>query len=107
MGSNRRSENVDVTLRGKTAIVTGAASGIGLATVLKYLEADAAGVVAVDVAAELPDPLARHPEYGGRLRYVRGDVGVERTAVEFTQAAVDAWGRIDVLVNNAGVSVVK
>jgi dihydroanticapsin dehydrogenase len=98
---------VEVTLRGKTAIVTGAASGIGLATVLKYLEADAAGVVAVDVAAELPEPLARHAARGARLRYVRGDVGVEQTAVEFTRAALDAWGRIDVLVNNAGISVVK
>jgi NAD(P)-dependent dehydrogenase (short-subunit alcohol dehydrogenase family) len=98
---------VEVTLRGKTAIVTGAASGIGLATVLKYLEADAAGVVAVDVAPELPEPLARHAAGGDRLRYVRGDVGVEQTAVEFTRAALDAWGRIDVLVNNAGISVVK
>jgi NAD(P)-dependent dehydrogenase (short-subunit alcohol dehydrogenase family) len=98
---------VEVTLRGKTAIVTGAASGIGLATVLKYLEADAAGVVAVDVAAELPERLARDAAGGGRLRYVRGDVGVEQTAVEFTRAAVDAFGRVDVLVNNAGVSVVK
>ena len=98
---------MEVTLRGKTAIVTGAASGIGLATVLRYLEAHVAGVVAVDVAVELPEPLARHPESGGRLRYVRGDVGVERTAAEFTQVAVQTWGRIDVLVNNAGVSVVK
>lgn len=98
---------MDVTLKGKTAIVTGAASGIGLATVLKYLEADAAGVVAVDVAADLPEPLARRAAAGERLRYVRGDVGVERTAAEFTRVAVDAWGRIDVLVNNAGISVVK
>src|SRR3954454_3232765 len=105
MGSNRRSENVDVTLRGKTAIVTGAASGIGLATVLKYLEADAAGVVAVDVAAGLAEPLARHAAEGGRLRYVRGDAGLERTAVEFTRIAVEAWGRVDILVNNAGISV--
>ena len=98
---------MEVTLRGKTAIVTGAASGIGLATVLKYLEAGATGVVAVDVAAELPETLARHPDHGGRLRYVRGDVGVERTAAEFARVAVEAWGRIDVLVNNAGISVVR
>ena len=98
---------MDVTLRGKIAIVTGAASGIGLATVLKFLDADAAGVVAVDIAPALPAQLALHPSASERLRYVRGDVGVEPTAVEFTRVAVDTWGRVDVLVNNAGISVVK
>ena len=94
-----------VTLSGKTAVVTGAASGIGLATVLQYLESDAAGVVAVDVAAE-PPQFERH-RTEGRLRYVRGDVSVEETARAFTAAAMQSTGRIDVLVNNAGVSVVK
>ncbi len=97
---------MQITLAGKAAIVTGAASGIGLATVLKYLEAGVDGVVAVDVAPEPPQPLLRHAE-AGRLRYVRGDVGVEQTAVEFSRAAVDSFGRLDVLVNNAGISVVK
>jgi NAD(P)-dependent dehydrogenase (short-subunit alcohol dehydrogenase family) len=87
---------VNVTLAGKTAIITGAASGIGLATVQSYLESDAAGVVAVDLAADPPSPL-RH----NRVRYVGGDVGVEATAVEFTRVALEAFGRIDVLVNNA------
>jgi NAD(P)-dependent dehydrogenase (short-subunit alcohol dehydrogenase family) len=96
---------MNVTLNGKAAIVTGAASGIGLATVLEYLEAGAAGVVAVDVSP-VPEPLAGHPA-GSRLRYVRGDVGVEQTAAEFARTAVEAFGRIDILVNNAGVSVVK
>jgi NAD(P)-dependent dehydrogenase (short-subunit alcohol dehydrogenase family) len=96
---------VNVTLSNKSAIVTGAASGIGLAVVLKYLEAEAAGVVAVDVA-EIPETL-RQLEGAGRLKYVRGDVGAEATAEAFTRAALDAFGRIDVLVNNAGVSVVK
>jgi NAD(P)-dependent dehydrogenase (short-subunit alcohol dehydrogenase family) len=96
---------MDVSLVGKVAIVTGAASGIGLATVLNYLEARVAGVVAVDLAA-LPPALAGHVDRG-QVRFVRGDVGDEATAVAFTRVAVDAFGRIDVLVNNAGVSVVK
>lgn len=96
---------MQVTLTGKVAIVTGAASGIGLAVVGKFVEADAAGVIAVDVAPA-PEPL-RMLTAGGRVRYVRGDVGREQTAVDFTRAALDAFGRIDVLVNNAGVSVVK
>ena len=96
---------MNVTLAGKSAIVTGAASGIGLATVLKYLEAGAAGVVAVDIAESPPDPLRR--QIGQRLRYVRGDVTVEQTAIEFTRTAMEASGRIDVMVNNAGISIVK
>jgi NAD(P)-dependent dehydrogenase (short-subunit alcohol dehydrogenase family) len=43
----------------------------------------------------------------GRLRYLRGDVADEATAREFTRLAVESFGRLDVLVNNAGVSVVK
>jgi NAD(P)-dependent dehydrogenase (short-subunit alcohol dehydrogenase family) len=98
---------VNVTLTGKVAIVTGAASGIGLATVLKFLESDAKGVVAVDVAAE-PPAAFRDQIAAGRLKYVRGDVTSDDTARQFTRAALDAFGgRIDILVNNAGVSVVK
>jgi NAD(P)-dependent dehydrogenase (short-subunit alcohol dehydrogenase family) len=43
---------MNVTLAGKTTIVTGAASGIGLAVVRKYLEAGADGVIAVDVVPD-------------------------------------------------------
>src|SRR5579864_3196869 len=96
---------MNVTLTGKSAIVTGAASGIGLAMVLKFLEAGAAGVVAVDIAAEPPDSLRK--QIGKQLRYVRGDVTIEQTAIEFTRTATQAFGRIDVMVNNAGISIVK
>jgi NAD(P)-dependent dehydrogenase (short-subunit alcohol dehydrogenase family) len=98
---------MQISLAGKVAIVTGAASGIGLATVLAFLDAGAEGVVAVDVAEALPADVAGHAR-GGRVRYVRGDVSAEQTAIAFTTAAVEGFGgRIDVLVNNAGVSVVK
>ena len=97
---------MNVSLSGKTAIVTGAASGIGLATVVQFLESGAAGVVAVDLPAQPPERL-RNPAYDDRLRYVSGDVTLEQTARDFTLAATSSFGRIDVLVNNAGVSVVK
>lgn len=93
-------------MAGKVAIITGAASGIGEAAVSAFLEAGAAGIVAVDVAAELPASLGRWRD-SGRLHYVRGDVSVEETAGEFARVALEAFGRIDVMVNNAGISVVK
>jgi dihydroanticapsin dehydrogenase len=97
---------MQVSLTGKIAIVTGAASGIGLATVASYLDAQAGGVVAVDLAPEPPGQL-KNALASGRLVYVGGDVGKGDTAERFTRAALDRFGRIDVLVNNAGISVVK
>src|SRR5689334_8627109 len=80
---NKRAMNV--TLCGKSAIVTGAASGIGLATVLQFLESDIAGVVAVDFA-DAPQPLSERMEKDPkRILFVRGDVGQEETARQYTQ----------------------
>jgi NAD(P)-dependent dehydrogenase (short-subunit alcohol dehydrogenase family) len=97
---------MNITLSGKTAIVTGAASGIGLAIVGKYLDAGITGVVAVDIAEKLPASITARAD-ASRVKYVRGDVGIEKTSEEFTRAAMDSFGRIDVLVNNAGIAVVK
>lgn len=96
---------MNVTLAGKTAVVTGAASGIGLAAVLQFLEAEINGVVAVDLVAEPPKSLQQAA--AGRVRYICGDVSKEETARRFTRTAMDSFGRVDILVNNAGVSVVK
>ena len=78
---------MQIELTGKVAIVTGAASGIGLSTVISYLDSNIMGIVAVDIAPELPPVLTSNPR-ASRLRYVRGDVGVEQTAIEFTQTAM-------------------
>lgn len=94
-----------VSLAGKVAVVTGAASGIGLAIVRQYLESEIQGLVAVDVAEGLPaDLIAAH---GDRLIYIRGDVSLDETAQRMTQAAIEQFGHIDILVNNAGINVVK
>ncbi len=100
---------MDVTLTGKVAVITGAGSGIGRATVLRFLEAGASGVVAVDRSEDLAASLAEvgSVESRSRLEIVRGDVAMEETARAFTRAAIDRFGGLDVLVNNAGVSVVK
>ena len=97
---------MNVGLNGKVAIVTGAASGIGLATVKQFLDSGAAGVVGVDLALQAPAELS-HRLDASELIWVSGDVGVEAPARIATQLAMDRFGRIDILVNNAGTSVVK
>ncbi len=89
-------------LTGKAAIVTGSASGIGEA-VARRLAAAGAGVVINSVrsnetgeriAGELPDAV-----------YVQGDIGDPATAGRLVDAAVERWGRLDGLVNNAAMTV--
>lgn len=97
-----------VSLSEKVAVVTGAASGIGLAITQAFLEAGAASVIAVLRELEMPAELEKYQaRFGRKLQFVHGDVGHEATSKEFTARAVEEFGRLDILVNNAGVSVVK
>lgn len=98
---------MEVTLAGKVAVVTGAASGIGLAVTRAYLECKAAGVVAVD-CQDAPAAFEHiRSQYGNRLQFVAGDVGQESTAIDMVETAMRSFGRLDILVANAGVSVIK
>ena len=99
---------MQVSLSGKVAVVTGASSGIGLAITRTYLEADAAGVIAVFRRREIPEELARCQKlYGEKLIVVNGDMADEATAKDFTGVALNRFGRLDVMVSNAAVSIVK
>jgi dihydroanticapsin dehydrogenase len=89
----------------KTAIITGAASGIGAAAVRLFLESGA-NVVAVDVQ-EPACPAAVEKQFSNRVRQVHGDVAEEMTAKKAVQMALDSFGRVDVLINNAGIAVIK
>ena len=97
-----------IELKHKTAIITGAASGVGLATAIEFLNSGIEFLVAVDIAPEPPEELQvflqRHAE---TIVYVQGDVRQEETAMRYTQLAKQRTGRIDILVNNAGVALVK
>jgi NAD(P)-dependent dehydrogenase (short-subunit alcohol dehydrogenase family) len=99
---------MEISLTGKVAIVTGAASGIGKAIVRAYLNAGAAGVVAVDRAPDLRERLTETAkEHDGRLVFVCGDVSEGQTAAMYTTAALSHFHAIDIFISNAAVSTVK
>ena len=90
--------------RDQAAIVTGAATGIGYG-VAGRLGSEGAGVVIVDVDGELgQQSVSELAARGIDARLVVGDVGDERVAEQSVETALEAWGRLDVLVNNAGIT---
>jgi 7-alpha-hydroxysteroid dehydrogenase len=94
---------MSLSISGKTAIVTGAANGIGFAIARHFLE-QGANVMLVDIdeaklAAELGDTTATE----GPARYFAGDLCQKLTLANLLSATVDAFDRIDILVNAARV----
>ena len=90
-------------LDGKVAIVTGAGSGIGAATALRFAaEGARVGVADVreDAAAAVAEKIAAA---GGEALALVGDVCTDDGARGLIEGAVETWGRLDALYNNAGV----
>ena len=90
-------------LDGKVVIVTGASSGIGEKTA-EVLAAEGAKVVlAARRLDKLKDVEQRIAENGGEAYSVAADVSVKEECEHLVDAAIEKYGRIDVLVNNAGI----
>ena len=85
------------SLENKVAVITGAASGIGLATARRLAEAEATVVL-----ADVSDAAAQAAELGGR--YVRADVSNEEDVRRLMAEVAGITGRIDICINNAGVA---
>ena len=87
--------------QGKAAIVTGGATGIG-AGIARKLAADGSKVLIVDIDEEGADASAgRIREAGGTASSMRGDVSKEEVVRSMVERAVDEYGRLDILVQNA------
>ncbi|HEX8120921.1 MAG TPA: SDR family NAD(P)-dependent oxidoreductase [Solirubrobacteraceae bacterium] len=90
-------------LSGKAIAITGATSGIGEATALLAARAGAAVSLAGRREDRLTALASRIEEEGGRAVAIRTDVAKEDSARAFVQQSYEHLGRLDVLVNNAGV----
>ena len=91
-------------LADKTAIITGAASGFGRETALRFAEEGAAVVVGDLDEARGQDVVATIRGSGGRAELVVGDVATTAGAEALVASALDAFGGLDILVNNAGIA---
>jgi len=91
-------------LKDKVALITGAGNGIGKATALRFAQ-DGAKVVISDLDEEgLDNSCQEVKEIGAEVAVVVGSVTVRDDVQRMVQTAVDEFGRLDILINNAGIT---
>lgn len=94
-------------LQGKVALITGGASGLGLA-VARQMAAAGARLVLVDWdQVSLEAATGEIAKLGTEVKSLRGDVSEEATATAAIELAKSAFGRLDILFNNAGIDPLR
>jgi len=91
-----------VRLKGKVAIVTGAAQGIGRGIALA-LAKEGAKVVVSDISGKIADVVREIESLGSEALAAKANVADSEETEKMTKAAIEKFGRIDILVNNAGI----
>jgi len=92
-------------LNDKVVIITGAKSGIGLATAIRFAK-ERANVVVADVKDAKPE-VDQITHQGGKALFVQVDVSLESQVAALIERTTAVFGRLDVLVNNAGIELAK
>jgi len=95
---------VNQRLQGKVEIITGAAQGIGYATARKFLD-EGATVIACDISKASIDAALPSLSVRGAIDGVVVDVTVREQVDAMTAAVAQRHGRIDILINNAGITL--
>lgn len=92
-------------IRGTTVVITGATSGIGRETALAFARGGAQVVVAGRRQERLDEVVAEIASRGGEALAVRSDVAENKQVEQLIDQTLDRFGRLDTLVNNAGVGI--
>ena len=94
-------------LTGKVAIITGASGGIGQATALAFAKAGCNLVIMARREEMLRKVAVQCEQLGAKAVYLVGDASKEQTAIDTVRLAVDTFGKVDILVNNVGIGILK
>jgi NAD(P)-dependent dehydrogenase (short-subunit alcohol dehydrogenase family) len=92
-------------LEGRVALITGAAGGMGEASAVTFA-AEGAKVVIADIKDGTP-VAEKIKAAGGEATYIRTDLSEEKDIVNMIEKTVDIYGQLDILYNNAGISLIQ
>jgi NADP-dependent 3-hydroxy acid dehydrogenase YdfG len=96
-----------ISLAGKTVLITGASAGIGWASAIAFAQKSANVVVTARREERLRELCEKIAADGGKAVYLAGDATDESTAEKCVALAVSAFGKLDILINNAGAGNYK